>query len=79
MVHNHISYGQTCQVMVHNQTSYGQLWTMTCKVIVHNQTSYGRKNNLAYLLTYVNYWTINFNSSQILAYFPLSPLFFPLC
>ena len=30
-------------------------------------------NNLAYLLTYVNYWPINFNSSQILAYFPLSP------
>ena len=27
-------------------------------------------NNLAYLLTYVNYWPINFNSSQILAYFP---------
>ena len=32
-------------------------------------------NNLAYLLTYVNYWPINFNSSQILAYFPLSPFF----
>ena len=30
-------------------------------------------NNLAYLLTYVNYWPINFNSSQILAYFPISP------
>ena len=31
-------------------------------------------SNLAYLLTYVNYWPINFNSSQILTYFPLSPI-----
>ena len=43
----------------------------------NNLLSYGsvmdENNNLAYLLTYINYWPINFNSSQILAYIPLSP------
>ena len=31
-----------------------------------------KNSNLAYLLTYINYWPINFNSSQVLVYFPLS-------